>query len=240
MKGNGKKKILIGVVTILFSLVLFSFIMISNAEEVTVVGTWDVSADDGASNVTATLYSDGNFVISGTGEMKDYSLDRYRPYYDYREDIKTVEIQSGVTSIGRQTFCWCTSLSSIEIPESVTSIEYNAFYGAELTMEVAKEAENIQEIELPEIIKRAMKEGDILYIANDFTLKNCSLNEDKTKLVIDTEVASEIPVSLEVTEGALYGLTVLVVPSGTITYSRTSWTKDNLTAIIHVANDETI
>ena len=48
-------------------------ITVSNAEEVTVIGTWDISKDDGTSKVTATLYNEGRFVISGTGEMDDYS-----------------------------------------------------------------------------------------------------------------------------------------------------------------------
>ena len=40
-----------------------------------VVGTWNVSATE-SDSVTATLYSDGKIVISGTGMMKDYSLNR--------------------------------------------------------------------------------------------------------------------------------------------------------------------
>lgn len=128
MKGNEKKKMLIGAITILFSLVLFSFTMISNAEEVTVVGTWDISADDGTSNVTATLYSDGRFVISGTGKMKDYSSNLDRPYDNNKSSIKTVEIQSGVTNIVDLAFYECSSLSSIEIPAGVTYIRGGSFF----------------------------------------------------------------------------------------------------------------
>ena len=153
------------------------------------------------------------------------------PYGDYNKAIKTVKIQNGVTSIGDYAFDNCTSLTSIEIPSSVTSIGWNAFayctsltdieiqsigafkynyvfYGAKLTMEVATGSKNVQEIELPDIIKRAMNKGDILYTSSDFELTNCSLTEDKTKL----EVASKETVSLEVKGGALNGLSVVVVP----------------------------
>ena len=79
-------------------------------------------------------------------------------------------------------------------------------------MEVATGSKNVQEIELPDIIKRAMNKGDILYTSSDFELTNCSLTEDKTKLKVDTEVASKETVSLEVKGGALNGLSVVVVP----------------------------
>ena len=59
--------------------------------------------------------------ISGTGSI-DYS-----PWDNYYETIKTVIIQDGITSIGEWIFCGCTSLKSINIPESITFIGYSAF-----------------------------------------------------------------------------------------------------------------
>ena len=123
---NVNKKILIVAIVILCVFAVFSFTMVSNAEEVTVVGTWDISKDNGTSKVTATLYSDGRFVISGTGEMKDFSGDN-RPYGDYKKSIKTVEIQNEVTSIGNYAFENCKSLTSIEISSNVTIIGDDAF-----------------------------------------------------------------------------------------------------------------
>ena len=124
---NVNKKILIVAIVILCIFAVFSFTMVSNAEEVTVIGTWDISKDDGTSKVTATLYSDGRFVISGTGEMKDYSGGNNSPYYNYKESIKTVEIQNEVTSIGNYAFENCKSLTSIEISSNVTIIGDDAF-----------------------------------------------------------------------------------------------------------------
>ena len=124
---NVNKKILIVAIVILCIFAVFSFTMVSNAEEVTVIGTWDISKDDGTSKVTATLYSDGRFVISGTGEMKDYSGSNNSPYYNYKESIKTVEIQNEVTSIGNYAFDNCKSLTSIEISSNVTIIGDDAF-----------------------------------------------------------------------------------------------------------------
>ena len=147
MKGNGKKKILIVAIVILCVLAVFSFTMVSSAEEVTVVGTWDISKDDGTSKVTAMLYSNGRFVISGTGEMKDYSDSNNSPYYNYKESIKTIEIQNGVTSIGGSTFYFCYSLTNIEIPNSITSIGDKAFFYCE----------GLTKIEIPSSVTRIGK-----------------------------------------------------------------------------------
>ncbi len=72
----------------------------------------------------------GTLTISGTGEMEDYynsSSSGYSPFYNTSR-IKTVIIESGVTSIGRAAFFSCIGMTSITIPDSVTSIGSGAFY----------------------------------------------------------------------------------------------------------------
>jgi hypothetical protein len=75
--------------------------------------------------------------ISGTGKMDDFyisliksKIDTHHPSWDnYSKSIKTVEIKSGVMSIGRFAFYGCHGLTSITIPDSVTAIENSAFEG---------------------------------------------------------------------------------------------------------------
>ncbi|MBR3144666.1 MAG: leucine-rich repeat domain-containing protein, partial [Clostridia bacterium] len=77
---------------------------------------------------TATL------TISGTGEMYDCS-DSYNgtlyvtnaPWNEYYSTMKTLVINSGVTSIGYKAFRGCTGLTSVTIPDSVTNIDWEAF-----------------------------------------------------------------------------------------------------------------
>lgn len=77
---------------------------------------------------------DGNGVltISGTGRMADYrEPDSHAPWSEQREQIKTVVISQGVTSIGALAFLGCTNLTEITIPKSVVSIGDSAFSGCE-------------------------------------------------------------------------------------------------------------
>ena len=66
--------------------------------------------------------------ISGNGEMGNYEWSDECPWYDFRESIKEIVIENGVTSIGDEAFRLCSSLESITIPDSVTSVGYSAFY----------------------------------------------------------------------------------------------------------------
>ena len=64
--------------------------------------------------------------------------DDYVEITDCDTSVTSVEIPAEidglpVTSIGKVAFCWCESLASITIPNSVTSIGNEAFYGCGLT-----------------------------------------------------------------------------------------------------------
>ena len=68
--------------------------------------------------------------IVGSGAMANFFPNTLPlPWDSYCDDIQTVIIESGVTSIGSYAFMGCTSLSSVTIPASVTSIAFGAFMG---------------------------------------------------------------------------------------------------------------
>ena len=123
------KKIILGIVILILSVIYFGITSKSNAANI--LETWDVSADDGVSNVTATLYDDGKFVIEGTGSIKNYMHNKNsRPYENKISDIKNLEIKNGVTSIGNYAFYSCSELTgNLVLPEGLTSIGKEAFQG---------------------------------------------------------------------------------------------------------------
>ena len=87
-------------------------------------------------NLTWTLDAAGTLTVSGTGAMEDYNY-RGAPWYQSRDSIKTVVIESGVTTIGEHAFSSCSSLTSITIPESVTAIGSGAFSGCDSLTDVS-------------------------------------------------------------------------------------------------------
>ena len=72
------------------------------------------------------LYENGQLVISGQGNMYDYS-EGNTPRYADSASITSVEIQSGVTSIGTGAFSSLKKLKTLSIPGSVSHIGKNAF-----------------------------------------------------------------------------------------------------------------
>jgi hypothetical protein len=71
----------------------------------------------------------GVLTISGTGAIPDCGWGgTAEPWLAVRDNITTVYIQNGVTSIGEWAFSDCSSLTSITIPNSVTTIGDYAFY----------------------------------------------------------------------------------------------------------------
>lgn len=73
--------------------------------------------------------TDGTLVISGSGDMADYSTYNKVPWYSQRRNIRSVVLPEGMTSISRYAFYGCTALTEITVPDSVLDIGSNAFTG---------------------------------------------------------------------------------------------------------------
>lgn len=77
--------------------------------------------------LTWALSNKGVLTISGTGAMKNFASKTDIPWYAHRNDITTVVIEEGVTSISDHAFYGMPHLKTIDIPETVTSIGLYAF-----------------------------------------------------------------------------------------------------------------
>jgi len=73
--------------------------------------------------------STGTLRIYGNGPMGNYNpnIGNYTPWYDYNEQIKSVVIEEGVTTIGDRVFRQCTNLTKATVPEGITYIGTGAF-----------------------------------------------------------------------------------------------------------------
>lgn len=82
-------------------------------------------------NLNWTLSSESVLTISGTGTMEiEQNTEGYydAPWLPYKDAIRRVVIESGVTNIGNSAFKGCENLESIIIPDTVVSFESEAFY----------------------------------------------------------------------------------------------------------------
>ena len=90
-----------------------------------IVASGTCGAEGDGSNLTWTLDSEGVLTISGSGDMHDYIYNS--PWHENGNQIRSVFMANGVTSIGNFAFYECISLTSMTIPDSVTCIGNCAF-----------------------------------------------------------------------------------------------------------------
>ncbi|MBE6814806.1 MAG: hypothetical protein E7522_05080 [Ruminococcaceae bacterium] len=107
----------------------------ASAAETTIIDEGNCGATGNEESVKWSLDSEGTLTISGSGAMADYNGYDMPWYnyqnYNYQNNITTIVINKGVTTIGEQAFNGCTKLIRVTIPESVTEIGKKAFTGCE-------------------------------------------------------------------------------------------------------------
>ena len=67
------------------------------------------------------IYSDGTLKISGTGEMYDYEYVR-APWYEHRDDIKAIQIDSSVTQLGAWAFVGLKHVTKLTLPITLNTV----------------------------------------------------------------------------------------------------------------------
>lgn len=67
------------------------------------------------SNVNWSLDEEGTLHITGEGTMASWESEADVPWAQYRSEIKEIQIEDGVTSVGAYAFCNCSGLSTVTI-----------------------------------------------------------------------------------------------------------------------------
>lgn len=94
---------------------------------------WDVSGD--------------TLTITGNAPMPDYTTTT-PPWVKYKDSIKHLVIEPGITHIGAQCFQYFSKIETVSLPSTVTSIGNAAFY----------KCSSIREIRLPSTVKTMGKQ----------------------------------------------------------------------------------
>ena len=85
------------------------------------------TASGTAGNVTWKLTSDGALTISGTGAMPGEGDAEHTPWHAYRDLVRTLTIEKGITNVGTWAFAGFSELQSVSLPEGITDIWVDAF-----------------------------------------------------------------------------------------------------------------
>ncbi len=82
-------------------------------------------------NLTWTLYDNGLLKISGSGEMADFNTP---PTWEkYKSSIKSVEMEDGIITVGKNAFKSYENLTQVKLSESLKSIGSYAFCACGIT-----------------------------------------------------------------------------------------------------------
>lgn len=134
-------------------------------------------------NASWTLDVEGNLIVTGTGEMTDYSYSSFGsdydgnitymdwngeapPWYGIRDQIKTVTIGSGITYVGDMVFIDCDNLTEINLPDTLEVLGGHCFAYCNA----------LEKVSLPDSVKRL--DGDTFECC--VSLKDVKLSESLT------------------------------------------------------------
>ena len=71
----------------------------------------------------------GRLIIQGVGTMEDYTEPEQVPWNALIQEIKTVVIRNGITTVGDYAFAGCSSLQEVTLPGSVEIVGVFSFKG---------------------------------------------------------------------------------------------------------------
>ncbi len=92
-----------------------------------VIASGTCGGEGDGTNLTWRLTENGTLVVSGTGAMVEHTSSESYPWCEYKNQITSVVIEDGVTTVGYQAFSRFECLTSINIGNDVTTISEKAF-----------------------------------------------------------------------------------------------------------------
>lgn len=139
------KRLLLFVLTLCLLVSLVPAAFATETEETTEATQETRPTDKCGESLTWSFY-EGTLTVTGTGEMDDMSGGA--PWEDYKEDITTLVLSGGVTTVGAEAFADCDNLVTIDFGGSLREIDTGAF----------RDCDGLTSIRLPASFRRFGKE----------------------------------------------------------------------------------
>ena len=73
--------------------------------------------------------NDDVLTITGSGAMTNVPESSMAPWYEYRDQISTVNLPDGLTSVGDLAFYGCEGITTVSLPNTVQEVGGYAFSG---------------------------------------------------------------------------------------------------------------
>jgi hypothetical protein len=105
----------------------FSYILLYLAVEMLPFRLVAQSSEGTAGVNVRYVFRNDTLMLTGTGEMTDFTVSGNAPWKQYAGSIKAVVIAEGITSIGNCAFMDCSHLISVSISGTISSIGASAF-----------------------------------------------------------------------------------------------------------------
>ena len=93
---------------------------VAASEDADIIASGEVGAE--GDNVRWVYTSDNELTLSGSGATAEYGYDAAPPWGEYRDDIKTVVVEEGITRLGNRLFYYHQNLEHATLPDSLQSI----------------------------------------------------------------------------------------------------------------------
>jgi len=99
-------------------------------EDTVLGGENDILVEGKCGNgITFTLTKAGLLTLMGTGDTYNFHSQKFPDWNDYKDYIKEVRVEDGITGLGSMIFRNCVSLQKVTLPNSLTTIGQYAFGG---------------------------------------------------------------------------------------------------------------
>jgi len=120
---------------VIFILLLLGLVVafVSNYEKIIplfqpTVKQWKIGRPHPSDIIATFDVNNGKLTMSGRGKMQDFQNNhKSLPWHKVKDKIKSVDINSGITTIGNNAFLDCISLTSVNIPDGITKIGQHSF-----------------------------------------------------------------------------------------------------------------
>lgn len=111
-----------------FNIRMLAFAVVVAALLLSAPVAWATQASGSCGGSVNWALSGGVLTISGSGDMADYTEISPAPWNAYADSIRSVQVGSGVTSVGEFAFFSLEKLSAASLASTVTDVGAYAFY----------------------------------------------------------------------------------------------------------------